>query len=68
MDRRKFISKGLRFAAAGSLLGLSGYLLLKERPDDPQSCDFDFVCSACQKKKQCKLPEAVANRDNDQQM
>jgi hypothetical protein len=66
MNRRNFIKGSLRFAAAGGLIGLSGFLLMREHPQGSQACDFDFICQNCKKKKRCDLPEAKEFRNSAQ--
>ena len=60
--RRDFIKKSLRTAGFAVLAGGSGYLLLRDKSDEP--CDFEFVCKNCKKLKECKLPEAKEYNGN----
>lgn len=68
MNRRRFITGSIRFAAAGGLIGLSGFLLTREHPEGSKECDFEFICKNCRKKQQCVLPEAVDYRKKDQKL
>ena len=61
--RKDFIIKIFRTATFTALAGVSGYLLLREQSGE--SCDFDFLCRDCKKLKECKLPEAKNQKENN---
>ncbi len=58
MDRRKFFKSVTRGGIFSAMAVLSGYLVLRKKPEGTQECDFDFVCRNCNKNRYCKLPEA----------
>ena len=59
LNRRSFIEKIVRSSILVALASGSAYLIFKERTNDQQACDFEFICKNCKKKKSCTLPEAV---------
>ncbi len=50
-DRRHFIKTLSRSVFAGGLLGMSGWLLLRE--PSGEACDFDFPCANCRRLSNC---------------
>ncbi|MBI9068159.1 MAG: hypothetical protein JEZ09_12770 [Salinivirgaceae bacterium] len=64
MDRRKFFRSIVQGGIFSGLAITSGYLLLKENPENQELCNLDFVCQNCKKNSHCKLPEASKFRLN----
>jgi len=63
-QRRTFIKTIGRGIVLSGLIGLSGVLLFREKPEGAETCDFDFICKNCKKNTSCQLPEAKAYKDN----
>ena len=62
MDRRKFFRSVMQGGIFSALTVASGYLLLRERPENTAGCDLEFICQDCKKNSFCKLPEASTYR------
>lgn len=56
--RREFFNTLYRGLILGGLIGVGGYLVLRDK-DDSDSCSYDFVCKNCKKLKSCGIPEAI---------
>ncbi len=67
MERRQFVKKSLRYTAALGLVAMGAYVITS-RKDDSQACDFDFICQNCRKKQKCQLPEALAHKNQQQEV
>jgi len=59
LNRRSFIEKLIRNLIFVILASLSGFLIFRDKTDEQQACDFDFICKNCKKKQDCALPEAL---------
>lgn len=59
LNRRSFIEKLIRNLILVILALVSGFLVFRERTNEEQACDFDFICKNCKKKQNCILPEAL---------
>lgn len=57
-DRRKFIKLTMRGIVVVGLAGLSGMLIFRDEPENPDKCKFDFICRNCKSQNTCSLPEA----------
>lgn len=61
-ERRKFIKTLARGILLTGIIGLGSALVLREKPEGAESCDFEFICKNCKKRKSCELPEARSHR------
>ncbi len=62
LERRKFLKTIARGTILTGIVGLSGYLLFKDRDDNTQVCNYDFICKNCKNENTCSLPEAEEHR------
>jgi len=60
-SRRNFIKTIGRSLVAGTILGASGYLLLRDPSGD--SCNFDFPCNNCKRLLSCSDQKAMDFKD-----
>lgn len=57
MNRRSFLKNIPRAAIILGLSTVAGVLLFKK--DDPSTCNYDFLCSKCNRISKCNLQEAL---------
>ena len=57
MDRREFLKNIARASILVGLGALTGSLLIKD--NESESCNYNFICSNCNKLSKCVLPEAI---------
>jgi hypothetical protein len=62
--RRNFIKTLSRSVFAGGLLGMSGWLLLREPSGG--GCDFNFPCTNCSRLPDCSDAKAKAFKAGNQ--
>lgn len=43
----------------------SGYLIFREKPENADTCNFDFACKNCKRLSACTLPEATAQKQSE---
>jgi hypothetical protein len=58
LNRRKFISGGIRGSILAGLGIMSGVFFLRSKNESGEKCEIDFVCQNCSKLKHCGLQEA----------
>ena len=58
MDRRKFVGKLVRASILASLASMTAYLLFRDKKEEPESCNYDFMCKSCKQITACELPQA----------
>ena len=58
LNRRGFISGGIRGFILLGISAMTGTFLLRKNNESDETCDFDFVCQNCKKLKHCGLQEA----------
>ena len=58
LNRRGFISGGIRGFILLGLSTMTGIFLLRNNDESNDNCDLDFVCQNCNKLKHCGLQEA----------
>ncbi len=61
-NRREFLKISARTILLGGLVFGSGYLMFKEKPINPETCNFDFACKNCKRLTSCNLPEAKTQK------
>jgi hypothetical protein len=61
MDRRSFLQNIARASILIGIVGIGSKLLLTEK--SPEACDFEFLCSKCNKLSDCSLPEATRYKE-----
>lgn len=46
------------------LTGITTSLIIKSNNAINKNCPYDFICQHCKKKNHCRIPEAIAYRNN----
>lgn len=64
-NRREFLKTSVRTILLGGLVLGSGYLIFREKPENADTCNFDFACKNCKRLSACTLPEATAQKQSE---
>ena len=60
LNRRDFIKNVLRGLAFVSIASGAGFLIFrKEKEEEKEGCNFDFVCKKCNKLNSCSLKQGL---------